>query len=88
LPDVPAVPTEPKSGGLRSYRGGRPKGVRNKRRDPGDAVMLRLPDASRRYGISETKLKAWIRENRIRSVKVDNIRLVEVASLHQLLGLV
>jgi hypothetical protein len=79
------IPTEKQ--GLRSYRGGRPKGVRNRRRDPGDAVMLRLPDASRRYGVSETKLKAWIRDGQIHSIKIGNIRLIEAASLNRLMGI-
>jgi excisionase family DNA binding protein len=73
--------------GLRSYRGGRPKGARNRRRDPGDAVMLRLPDAARRYGVSETKLKSWIRDGQIRSIKIGNIRLIEAASLNRLMGI-
>jgi excisionase family DNA binding protein len=79
--------TTPERKGLRSYRGGRPKGVRNRRRDSGDAVMLRLPDAARRYGVSETKLKSWIRDGRINSTKIGNIRLIEVASLNRLMGI-
>jgi excisionase family DNA binding protein len=68
-------------------RRGRPPGVKNRIPGGADAVMLRTRQAAQRYSISETKLKQWIRENRVRNTKVGNIRLIEVASLEQLLGL-
>jgi excisionase family DNA binding protein len=60
-----------------------------KNRIPGgtDAVMLRTRQAAQRYSISETMLKRWIRENRIHSTKIGNLRLIQVASLEKLLGL-
>jgi hypothetical protein len=83
MPVADTMP-EPQPKGLRSYKGGRPKGVRNRRRDDApDAVMLRIPDAARRYAISETKLKRWIKDNEVESYKTDNIRLIRVASLER-----
>jgi hypothetical protein len=86
MPDADPTPTEqPK--GLRSYRGGRPKGVRNRRRDEfSDAVMLRVGNAARHFDISETRIKRWIKNNEVVSHKIGNIRLVEVASLKRLIA--
>jgi hypothetical protein len=87
-PETEAPDLAPQPKGVRSYRAGRPKGVKNRRReDASDAVMLRPADAARRYGISETKLKRWIKDAAITSIKIGNIRLIEVASLRRLLGL-
>jgi hypothetical protein len=89
MSDIPPTdPGSPAPKGLRSYRGGRPKGVRNRRRDDApDAVMLRLPDAARSYSVSESQLKRWIKNAEINSTKIGNIRLIEVASLNRKVGI-
>jgi hypothetical protein len=80
--------TEAAPTGLRSYRGGRRRGARNKPPPGTDEVkMLRVPAVARRYSVSETKVKTWIKDGKVRSVLIGHIRLVEAASVDRLLGL-
>jgi hypothetical protein len=81
------IDNKPAAEGLRSYRGGRPKGVRN--RPPPTHIEPewgRVPETAARFRVSQTKLKQWIREGRVTSAKPDGIRLVELASVRRLLG--
>jgi excisionase family DNA binding protein len=87
LPNARALKPEATTQSEKKHRG-RPPGVKNRVPGGADAVMLRTRQAAQRYSVSETVLKRWIRENRVRSIKIGNIRLIEVASLERLLGLV
>jgi hypothetical protein len=85
--DPTPEPTPPKDrGGLRSYRGGRPKGVRN-RPPPShtEPEWARVPETAGRYRVSATKVKQWIKDDLVISAKVGNIRLVQLASVRRLL---
>jgi hypothetical protein len=45
----------------------------------------RVPETAARFRISETKLKQWIKTGEVVSRKIGNIRLVQIASVRQLL---
>jgi hypothetical protein len=85
MPDTDPTPQPaPAKGALRSYRGGRPKGVRN--RPPPTHIepeWARGPETAARFRISHTKLKAWQRAGEVNSQKHGNIRLYEIASVRQ-----
>jgi hypothetical protein len=72
--------------GLRSYRGGRPKGVRNRPPPDMEPEWARVPETAARFRISATKLKQWIRTGDVVSRKIGNIRLVQIASVRRLLA--
>lgn len=74
-----------RSSGLRSYRGGRPKGVRNRPPPDMEPEWARVPETAARFRISETKLKQWVRAGDVVSRKIGNIRLVQIASVRRLL---
>jgi hypothetical protein len=81
-------PSVEKPTGLRSYRGGRKPGTRNKLPPCTDETLwMRVPAIARRFSISQTKVKTWIRKGDVNSVKHGNVRLVEVASVERLLGI-
>jgi hypothetical protein len=71
--------------GLRSYRGGRPKGVRNRPPPDSEPEWARVPETAARYRVSQTKLKQWIRTGDVVSRRIGNIRLVQLASVRRLL---
>jgi hypothetical protein len=50
-----------------------------------DPITVTYPEASRLSGFGLTKLAQFVREGRVKSVKIDHRRLIDFASLKALL---
>jgi excisionase family DNA binding protein len=71
---------------------GRPPGSRNRPKPPTAAAVpviapaaMRVPQAARYIGVSESFVKKLIAQGRVRTVAIGRTRLVVVASLNALL---